>query len=304
MADTPLFLQLLPFQWRSVTFPVTSMSISLSQDLAAHKSWNKDGAEMEPTGRDALVFSASIPFRNGVAPARTERFGTLYPDAFRAFLGAMADKSADVLVHPELGEIRVVPQKADARWDGNKTDGVDVEASWVATTEDTDGLQDALATPSPVTQAQLAATSLDGALRLSADQLPKTREFEPSFADAMRGFQGIGDQIGLFAGGITGQLDALKYRVGEVGNAFARLDDPRNFAAADAVSKLKQAVAALSKSLGSERTVAYYRAPRDITLAGLAAIIPADLNSLRLLNPRLLQSPIVPADTAVRYNPR
>lgn len=302
--DVPLFEQLNPFTWRDVTFPVTSMGLSLEQDQAQHKPYGKDGADVEGTGRAALVFTASIPFRNGVVASKTEEFGVLYPTQWKAFLAAMADKTVGYLTHPELGEIQCKPQKCETTWDGNKRDGADVQAVWVETTEYNELLSDALSYDSPITQVTLAALSLDSEIRLRPDQFPQTPTYTPDFGEFMRQLGGLGDQLSIASGRLTGQLDQLTYRVNAIKGSLERNGDPRNFTALQAISRLKENLRKVSNALGAnQKTILYYRAPRDITFAGLADLIPAKLPELIRMNPRLLQRPVIPVNTAVQYLP-
>lgn len=303
MADIPLFSQLLGFKWRDVEFPVNAMSVSLAQNLAMHKPWGKDGAEVEGTGRDSLVFTATIPFRNGVVAAKSESFGVLYPDGWRAFLGAMADRSLGYLIHPELGEIRCKPQKVDSTWDGSKRDGCDVEATWIETTEDRDGLQDALEyNASPMAEVSLAALDLDASMRLPGNKLPKRPEFKPDLFDTMRQLTAISDQVSLGLRRVTGKVDQLTYRAAQMQQSLARVNDPRNWQAQESVTRMRSALRGLVRAMGgNDRQVHYYRVQRASTLAGIAALIPARLPDLMRLNPHLLQSPVVPENTAIRH---
>lgn len=301
---TDVLTQLLGFKWRDVSFPVNEMSMALRQDLVIHKIFKKDGADVEGTGRAPLQFSATIPFRNGVARGPGEEFRILYPDGWRSFIAAMADGTVGYIQHPELGDVRCRVEECTTNWKSAGRDGVDVTASWIETTEYEDALLDALARPSPIAESEYAAIELDSAFRVAAEDLPKTPEYEPNFADTMRGISGLGDQASLASNRVTGKIDQVAYRVGEVKRSFARAGDPRNFGVQQALERMTEALRGIHNTLAAgKRAVSYYRAPRDITLAGLADLIPAKLPDLMRLNPRLLNSPVVFENTAVQYIP-
>lgn len=138
MAYDSLFRSFPPFEWRSgtadaVQFPVTQMSISLQQDLAEHAFWGRDGERFEATGRKSLVFSATIPFRNGIVPGPNEKWGILYPDGWNAFVVSCAKGATGTLGHPTMGYVSCKVRSMETRIDATKRDGVDVEVTWVET---------------------------------------------------------------------------------------------------------------------------------------------------------------------------
>lgn len=301
---TDVLTQLLGFRWRAVSFPVTEMTLQLRQDLVQHKYFLKDGADVEATGRAPLQISATIPFRNNVARGLSEEFRVLYPDGFRAFLAAMADRTVDYVQHPELGPIRCRPEECSVNWTGMKRDGVDVTATWIETTEFEDSLQDALALQSPIAESEYAAIALDSAFRVADEDIPKTPEYQPDFSDTMRGIAALGDQVSLASGRVTGKIDQVAFRVSNVKRAFERANNPKNFPVQQALERMTAALRGIHNTLAvGKRPISFYRAPRDITLAGLASVIPANLTDLMRLNPRLMQQPIVLENTAVQFIP-
>src|SRR5947208_3808040 len=118
------------------------MEMDLEQDHAEHRWPDRDGAHVEATGRAPLVFSAKAIFRNGISTGRAENWesGKLYPDAYRAFIDAAADRTSGPLQHPEHGTVTCKLRSARVTWDANKRDGCDVACVWVETSEPTDEL--------------------------------------------------------------------------------------------------------------------------------------------------------------------
>jgi hypothetical protein len=139
LSGDEIFDQLLPASWKTgkgdvtIHFPVSSMHVSLSHDLAQHKYWNAEAARVESTGRNSLEIEATIPFFNGIFPAKNEKWkvGRLYPETFRQLLGAFTNEKAGTLTHPELGEIYCRCVSFDFTHDANNRDGVQVTAKWI-----------------------------------------------------------------------------------------------------------------------------------------------------------------------------
>lgn len=216
MIRDDIFTQLLAFEWRSgeasrVLFPVTTMRISMQQELASHGVWGQDVEQHEATGRRSLTFTARIPFRNGIVPGKSERWGVLYPDAYRSFLVATANRASGTLVHPELGPVLCKVVSVESDWDATKRDGCDVDATWVETRRlDTDF---ELFADSPVTEATIAALSLDAEISgasirgsLVSKGFLNSPKTEPT-TDLLSFLEAVGDQGALFEQRTLGRVD-------------------------------------------------------------------------------------------------
>lgn len=296
-----LFSQLLEFKWRDVSLPTTTFELSLKQTLAEHKYPDKDGANIEATGREPLEISARIPFRNGAVPAKSESWGILYPDQWRKFLAAAADKSDGVLQHPELGAIICKLVSFKTVWAADVRDGVDVDCVWMETIS-TDTAAEFLA-PTPITTATLGATDLDANIGDAGPLLPQTPAFKPSFADTMRSIQAIGDTVSGIKYSIAGQVNSLQFRAQLVEQSVNRAGQPvtlwplrqNAIRVQDGLSNLRQTL------LQSKRKVGLYPVKVDQTLASVAQAAGAAIEDVINLNPSLLRNPIVLAGTYVRF---
>lgn len=296
------------------------MRVSLGQDLVQHKFWGQDGASIEGTGRAPLVFTATIPFRNGIVPGKNERWGILYPDEYRAFVAASAVKGSGTLTHPEFGEVVCRLERCESEWSAERRDGCDVEATWIEdTTREEDELD--LANSSPITDASEAAASLDSQL---SDLSPKPAlpEYEPDFGDFMRGITAISDQASLLQTKAGGKIDQIAFRAGQLGNSLQRLQTrtaqtvkellrpDQSLAARVAMSwpmrqsteRLKSASRDMRKTiLASGKPIVFYRVPKDATLAAIAIDTGAPLSDLMRLNPSALRSASVPEGSLIRH---
>lgn len=302
---TDILKSLQAFSWRGIEFPVTAMRLSISQSLAEHEYWGFDGARVEATGRKPLIFTATIPFLNGIAPGNAERWGQLYPTTFRKFLSAMADKSTGALIHPEMGDLSAKPHSATADWKGDSArSGAMVEATWTETLVESYDLT-ALDNPSTVADVRVAATSLDvleTELRseLEGYTLPK---FERTFTDTFDELAAVGDQVWAFKLRATGKIDNLIYKANSVREAALRALDPLAWPAVQSATRLLDAAEDLRKSVNAAggRDIVFYSVPSATTVAALVPVTQTPVGELIELNPTLAIDPIVKRDTVIRY---
>lgn len=297
-----LFEQLLAFKWREVEFPVTKMKVSLAHDLVEHKYWGRDGARVEMVGLAPIRFSATIPMINGIVPGKNERWIVLYPVTMRKLLAAFADKTEGFLQHPELGLVRVKPERIEFDWSGDKRGGCECEVSWVETLPE-DGSQDVFE-PSPVQDIGLGSQDLDASendLRLLIPTFPK---FNASWTDLARSIQSIGDTVTLLSNTTAGKINSIVYRVEQVEDSIDRAKSALTWQTTNTLERIKAAAHDLQSKLLREESkiVALFEVKNDTTVAGICAQLPdAKLGDLVRLNPSLMRNAIVPRGRVIRY---
>ncbi len=301
-----LFAQLVAVSWRGVSFPISTFSTSLEQDLVEHKFTDEDGAHVEATGRQPLVFSCHALFRNGVVPGATEKWGLLYPEGWRAFYAAAADRSTGTLIHPELGEMKCKLRSAVTQWNSATRDGVDVEISWVESTDTGADLLGALASESPVSSAFVGALDLDAALsddarRLAFELTGAKEPDEPTFADMLNGIQAYADAVTVQQRRTVGMLEGAVYRARLLADSVTRAADPKQWPVKRAAARIEAAVNDVRAGMFKNEDVSIYVTPRAMSLASIAAAVQRSVNALIRLNPALVRRPTVPAETRVRY---
>ena len=324
-----LFAQLLPFMWRGVGFPACNFKVSLRQDLAVHAYMDRSGAHVEGTGRAPLQFDVRIPFLNTVEPGLAEEWGVLYPTQWRKFLAACADKTTDILQHPELGPVKCVLQHCDTVWDADKaTTGVWVEASWLEDAVDPTASDALFAQPSPVAKGVAAFQALDYQLGQILPGLGPSGMVPLDFTSFMRSLQSIGDQATLLAKRGAGTIDSVAYRVQNLKQSFDFATTTTLASGKQTTSITKGALAGLTLNgppalywplletlqasqdaldtlraqlLAKSKPIVLYVTPQATTLGGIAVLTKADMGDLITLNRPLVRSAIVPANTTVRY---
>jgi len=318
MADWDVLEQLLEFKWRDVSFPVTEFETDLEQDLALHKWPNRDGAHVEATGRAPLVFSATIPFRNFIQPGTTETWqnfiapdangnlesgAPLYPTVFRAFFQAMATRSSGQLQHPEFGLVQCKPKSARCKWSAMRRDGCDVTASWIESLDDTvSDFQDILARPSPVSEAQVAASDVDDQI-VQWDNTPVTSDASAStFSQDLARVLSSFDMATILSSQYGASIDALTKRTSSLLDRVEAASDITAWPLIASCSRLQSSLYDVKQSLlTSGQSVAIFVPPEDTTLAALAAITGSTMDDLITLNAALVRNIRVPAGSEVRY---
>lgn len=304
--------RLLPVKWRDVGFPTTGFRHALEHDQVQHRYMDRDGAHVEATGRSPFVFSCRALFRNGIEPGATERDWPrpLYPDGWRKFLVAAADRSTGKLIHPELGEIQCKLRSAETVWDAGVRDGVDVDVTWVESTDDSDdALGEALGRPGPLAGVQVAAVALSEfqyAGKTAAEAARLTGAKDPpgmGLLDFANKLTALVDKGTLLERRGAGVLDQALYRAGRVVDAMDRVASPPDWPGKRQAQVLMDSLVQLrdTASRPFNKPTRYFVTTRDMTLTAVAAYLQRPINVLVTMNPKLATGPVIPAGTIVKY---
>lgn len=309
--------QLLEVSWRDIAFPVEEVTVSIAQDHAKHSAWRTDGDNMEPTGRQSMVFTAKIPFKNTIKPGPNENwvYGKLYPDVYRAFLRAMADREKGIFCHPELGDIICVPVSCNSVHSGTSRSGVDLTAEWKQTINLVGDNYDPLNEDrqSPVHDTSVAAAALDASqasVRAMADAAEEakygrklgTTKITPTFVTMMREFTAIADSTKVYAARAVGQLTAAAQAARDFQRSIDLADDPILATTRNHAIRMRLAVLSMQKNvLEKGGTIVLYRVPVNMTLAKLAQSLGVPVENIINFNPLIVQRPIIMAGTTVKY---
>lgn len=299
MAD--LLQQLLPMSWRGVAFPVSNLTTEFDHAQADHATPDVDGARIESTGRNPVLITAHIPFRNGVLPGPNETWtaGLLYPNAYREFMTAFADRSTGDLVHPSLGTLRCKPKSFKSSLTATARDGEDVDVTWRITNEDD---EDALTAPSPLPDAIAAAVSLDSNLPVvaRANGLPDNSFGDP-FGDLVSSITSVSDSAQLLSRRMGASVDRQLARVQQVRDSLSGLKGVAKANAVRDANRLESALNAVKKTLLVNRQVHVHTVERTTTLAALTGQLGNKITDLIRLNRDLVRLPMVPAQSIVHY---
>lgn len=294
--------ELLESKFRDVAFPSADMQIAISQDIAMHKRPDQDGARVEATGREPLTFTATIHFRNSIARGRNETWGTLYPDAWKAFLAAMSDRSSGTLVHPSFGYVLVKPVKCTTTLTGGKRDGEDVSAEWVEFSEDQDASNAIFAAASPIGTAVLNAIDLDEQVALLNLGGFDPDGGVPTFEDAMSTITAAIDTASLVGRKFLGLIDRIAYRCDRIELSIRSAADPQMWPARQAIIRLRAALLDLkAATVAKQKDVRFYVVPAPTTVGALAGKLQSTVSDLVKLNPFLARRAQIERAEVVRY---
>jgi DNA circularisation protein N-terminus len=303
-----LFQGLLGLTWRGIGVPYTDMHLSLRQDLAIHKFADRDGAHIEGTGRAPLEIRARLAFINQLGKGTNERWQQpLYPTQWRKFFEACADRSSDILQHPELGEISCKPQSCETVWAGGVRGGVYVDAVWIESDDTGADLISDLAAPSPISALASACANLDTDLgEINPVVTPSLPQPVYTFTDLANAIRSVGDQTAVLQASFAGRINTVINQCQQVEMALAApgVSNSLNWPIYQQAELAKDAANNLRANLlTTGDPVSVYTVTKDSTLPQVAATLGTNLQLLINLNPSLLLSPIVPQNTRVRYYP-
>jgi hypothetical protein len=295
--------KLLPMSWRGISFPTSNVTFEFSHDLPVHKSPDVDGGNPEGTGRNPLVITAKALFRNNIYPGPAEKWqaGTLYPQAFRSFVRACADRSTGDLVHPSLGSVRAKVQSCKSTLAATARDGEDLDLSWTVANDD----QDPLTQAAPVSAMTAAAKGLDKSLAtVELEQRLKAGSLTPkagTLTDLVGSITAVADTAGLVAAQTSAKFTRVFASIQQVRDSLSRMTSTSRANAMIAANRLESAVRDVQATLLTKRIVRFYVVPRTTTLSALTMQLRTPITDLVRLNSELVKQPTIPERTAVRY---
>ncbi len=301
-----LFASLLEFAWREVGFPVIRFKTLLRQDLAIHKFADRDGAHVEATGRAPLQISARIPFINGLDQGPNEHWQRpLYPFAWRKFFSACADRTSGTLQHPELGPLTCKVESMETDWDAGARGGTYVEVTWIESDDSTVDLTNDLAQPSPLADAQAAASDLDFQLSTTSPLVTPQPYVPPiTFTSLMQSIRSVTDQTTIVQKQSAGRIDNMIYEAQALEDSLNRAVNANclNWPMIRAAEVAKSSAYDIKATqLTKSKPIALYTTTKDSTMAQVAAVIGTPLAEVMLLNPNYIAGPLIFKDSVVRY---
>lgn len=294
--------QLVGPEWRDVPFPLVSLRNAGGHDLVEHKRPGKSKYHVENTGENNMVFSATIPFRNNIRPAPSEKwFGrTPYPELFRAFLDACRDPTTGPLIHPELGRVYVKCRNFEWFYDANRRDGGDFDVEWIESPLNLD--EPPTFEPSPVASAFALAQQLDEQILELVPPPPELEEDAASFSDLVRFLQAIPDTFTLLSRRIGGIFHRIASKLDRLEQAMKRFVATRWWPIVDGMEHFRAVVFDLERKFGAgAKPIREYVVLIDSTMATLAQILGQEIDDMIRLNRDLMAKPVIRRGTRVKY---
>ncbi len=286
---------------QSTKFPCTKMSMEFQHSIAKHQYFQADGASLEHTGRDAIVFTAEIPFYSSIARGVNESWQPLYPNEFRAFLTLARQGDTGNLTHPEVGIVRCKLEKLKIDWDANKRGGCDVAVTWLEDKAPLDA--DVLAKG----RIELDDTVLSLDTQVRDYGLTPTDPTIPPFeaiARLLGNAQALADQSFIAAWRVSQYAGKLGYAVGNIMQSFNRLATTDRLLAHEmrrSLALMESRANEVRAALGRGGAVVLYTTPRPMSIAEIAVDVQGDVRTIANLNPHLVRRHQIPSGATVRY---
>lgn len=281
--------------WRGVPFVCGPVSISFDQQHAVHTYPDRDAGYVESTGRNNVTYSFTAIFRRGVIGEGGGR--SAFPDQWRAFTAACADRTAGTLSHPLLGDIKAKVQRYNATADPTRRDGADVEVTFIEAPDREDEFSALLANPSLIGSAYDGARSFDSAyadLQPEPPALPES--MKPSLLDSIKQISGLISQTRLGVGNLVSKINGLAFAVSDLADTIAASDDPKNYAAIAALEKVFASLIKLGQEVQKRsRPFRPVILPRPMSLPEAAAQYSTPVADMCRLNPLAAGLDVLPS---------
>lgn len=318
MAD--VLEQFLECSWRGISFPTQSVDTEITHDLAVHKKADRDGGNVEATGRNPTVYSVKAIFLNTIVPGPMETWSNLFPDTYNLFIEAVEDRSTGDFVHPFHGLRRCKVVKMSESFAAQSRGGPTVTVQFMETDEGGDAIP--LGVTSNVPLLKAAALDLDTYLT-QLNPSPSTGLDElgfDSFSDFADSLSSAVGSVELFQNKIASKINGVVNSVNKIGNTIDKaatltttnpitqaVENTQQLGAGivkiiDASNRLTAALLGIQNNpFPITKVIKFYVVPKDTTLTSIARRTRNSISDLVKLNSGILKNLIIPQDSVVKY---
>lgn len=285
--------------FRGIEFIPTNWDFSFDQGHAAHLYPDRDAGFIEGTGRNPSKHQFTALFRNGIGGEKD----VLFPTRWQKFIAACADRTTGVLNHPTLGNLKVKCISCSTKWDPNRRDGVDVEVSFIETSDEEES-NEIFNKASPMAAALAGAADLDAACA-NVSPAPKYPEsLSPSALESMKALSGAVDQFKRGVGNIAAAIDTTLGGLEEFAATLASIgelgSDPNVAKALRSVSRCSDALLNLSLTVTSKgKPITQAVTQTEAAADAVASFFGMTLDEFLRLNPRASSKPRIARNTSV-----
>ncbi len=300
MAVKSLIAQLPKASWRGIEFPVQgTRTFSFDHDDTKHRVIFRDDQLIESLGRQSPVYSYSIPFREDIA----KHWRTLFTVFYARFLEACLDRSAGDLRDPIHGIVRAKCTSFSESLEVTKTDGVDVQVSFVKAPLQTDISP---AETASVLRTLQSASNAAGAFDRQVKAVHFEQEQPPEpVQNIFDSISAIGSQVQANRERIRSNLDDVAFRMEKTDAIIRDVKDPKLEPLRRQARRLNLASRRLHETATTPPTPSeVITTVSDIGLIALAASAGMTPAELIAQNPALARNPRVPRGTRVRIKRR
>lgn len=290
MSDSTVIGELAELRWRGLRAPCESAPFKFSHSQAERRYPYIDGAGHDWTGMDPIPMTARLYFVNTIEP-------NSFPDNWNKWQTALFDGSPDELVHPVLGRVFARVLDGSVEVVAHNRGGIVVEVSWTSTREDLDS---GLVFETINVDAEATAAAVDASLADIGVSLPVTIPPTTSILEAYKKVKGE-----LFSASLslTGPVNQLLGITAQLIDDVIALNDVKAWPAIANLTAmfnaLQQTIAKLASS--AARQTSTIKTQNDTTLDALADLVGNSFTDLLSLNLSLVDSPVVPRGSIVRF---
>lgn len=288
--------QLLEASFRDISFPTLMVRAQGGHNVVPHKRVDRNGWRVENTGQNSYVFNFKVPFINSLSRGPNETWSQqLYPDVYLKFISALEDRTTGDFVHPSYGLRRCKVDNWSEDLDPDFRGGPTITATLLETVDAGDAVS--IESTSVIPIAAAAAVDLDNFLG-TLNPPPDTGTPDGmSLSEFVRKLGAISDQWELQKQKIEGSINRV---VKACENLAGKYGYEPGFS--DNTTRLISSLHAYrNEGLKQAKPISTYFPPKATTVPALAKQTKNTPEQILKLNPKLLKSPIVPANTPVRY---
>lgn len=315
-----LFERFQECSWRGISFPIQSVETEISHDLAIHKKVDRDGANVEATGRNPHIYTVKAIFYQSIAKGPNETWKDLFPDTYQKFIVAIDDRSTGDFVHPFYGKKRCKVVKLSDSFSVGARGGPSVSVQFIETDEGGDSV--AITDTANIPLLKSAAIDLD--TYIAQLNPPPENDIESlgfnSFSDFADQLASAVGSVELFQNKIASKINGVVNAVNKIGNTIDKaatlvttnpitgaIENTQNLGAGivkifDASNKLTFALIGIQNdTFPALKTVKTYLVPGDTTVISIASRTGNKVSDIVRLNAGILNDLVVKRYTKVRY---
>ena len=300
------FSKLPVLSWRGQKLPVMARSVSFAHESVQHKLQRRNEDLIEMTGAHNLVFTYTIPFRQGIykGPYEADLFGA----GLQKFFRNCRDKSPGELIDPYYGVRRAVPSSFNDDTDMGRTDGVDVRIEF--TDAPLDGSEEDFQFPT----FQTATNSAKG-LVTTLVQTAEPKE-NPAILAALKEtddggvsyrsllaigakLEGVSNVALSNAANPRDPTEPLIYASKKVEESFGKVSNPDSWSIRNSARKVRDDAIRSKRNDAQSRKAKIVINPFTRSLTSIAATYGVSVSSLIAANPELAKKPLVAPGVSV-----
>jgi prophage DNA circulation protein len=292
--------------WRGISFPIETIVTKGGQKLAVHNRMDRDGANVEGTGRKPFTFYIKGYFIKGLTPGINEDWSAaeLFPNTWLSLRKSLIkDKSTGILSHPLYGDINCKLQDWSDTISSGMRDGVIADFEFMETIEEGEDPAIFLGSIDEISNATDAASNLDSrTLFLTRSKLSSGKT--KAAINALNKNGNMITQVSAIFNSVAlqtaGKVNSLINTIYTFRNAIQNEGDFL-IDMFETCERLIDSLNKLSISFVNKRETSVYIVKFNTTLPSIAGYVGNSLLNILTLNPGLASYPIVSPGTKVLY---